>query len=133
MDEKKKILVVDDEASPRTVLRLELLDAGFNVQVASDGDEAIAAIEKERFDLLLLDIKMPRVNGFEVLTFVKEKYSDTRVIMMTSFADLKSATESEKLGAEGFLIKPYELSVLMKTIDRVLKEPPGKGHPDTSP
>jgi DNA-binding NtrC family response regulator len=128
-----KVLVVDDEESPKMVLRLELLDAGFSVQVASDGDEAIAAIEKEKFDLVLLDIKMPRVNGFEVLKFIKEKYGDTRVIMMTSFADLKSATESERLGAEGFLIKPYELSVLMKTIDRVLKEPPGKGHPHTSP
>jgi DNA-binding NtrC family response regulator len=127
-----KVLVVDDEESPRKVLRLELLDVGFDVRIASDGDDAIAAIEKEKFDLVLLDIKMPRVNGFEVLKFIKEKHGDTRVIMMTSFADLKSATESEKLGAEGFLIKPYELSVLMKTIDRVLKEPPSKRPPHTS-
>ncbi len=123
MQEKPKVLVVDDEDSPRMVLRLELINEGYDVETASDGDEAMAAVEKGKFDLVLLDIKMPRVNGFDVLKFIKSNHRDVRVIMMTSFSDLKSAYESEKLGAEGFVIKPYELVALMGTIERVLKQP----------
>jgi DNA-binding NtrC family response regulator len=123
MQEKSRVLVVDDEDSPRMVLRLELINEGYEVETASDGDEAMAAVDKGKFDLVLLDIKMPRVNGFEVLKFIKTSHRDVRVIMMTSFSDLKSAYESEKLGAEGFVIKPYELVALMGTIERVLKQP----------
>ena len=69
---------------------------------------------------MLLDIKMPRVDGFEVLKFIKEKKADTKVIMLTGFADLKNAIESKKLGAEDFVSKPYDLVDLLTTIERVL-------------
>jgi DNA-binding NtrC family response regulator len=123
MNDKQRILVVDDEDAPRMVLRLELINEGYDVETANDGDVAMTAVEKGNFDLVLLDIKMPRVNGFDVLKFIKANHKDVRVIMMTSFSDLKSAYESEKLGAEGFVIKPYELVSLMGTIERVLKQP----------
>ncbi len=63
---------------------------------------------------------MPRVDGFEVLKFIKEKKPDTKVIMLTGFADLKNAIESKKLGAEDFVSKPYDLVDLLTTIERVL-------------
>jgi len=122
MAEKSKILVVDDEDALRTVLSGELVSEGYDVRTASDGDEAISAIQKETFDLLLLDIKMPRVNGFEVLKFVKEQQPRTKVVMLTTFADLKNAIESKKLGAEDFVSKPYDLVDLLTTIERVLNE-----------
>ena len=122
MSEKNKVLVVDDEEALRTVLSGELMSEGYEVRSAGDGDEAIGNLEKERFDLVLLDIKMPRVTGFEVLKHIKEKYSDTKVVMLTGFADLKNAIESKKLGAEDFVSKPYDLVDLLTTIERVLSE-----------
>ena len=122
MSQKNRLLVVDDEESLRTVLCSELVSEGFKVQNAGDGDEAIEILNKEEFDLVLLDIKMPRVNGFDVLKHVKEKHPATKVVMLTGFADLKNAIESKKLGAEDFVSKPYDLVDLLTTIERVLSE-----------
>ena len=119
-----KILVVDDEESPRRVLKIELVNEGYDVQTASDGDEAIAMVDNEGFDLVILDIKMPRVNGFEVLKHVKQNHPDVRVIMLTSFLDLKAAVETKRLGAEDLLQKPYDPASMLATIHRVLKNPP---------
>lgn len=122
MGEKKKILVVDDEDSLRTVLSTELASEGYDVGTAADGDDAITEMDKKVFDLILLDIKMPRMNGFEVLKHVKDKHPRTKVIMLTGFADLKNAIESKKLGAEDFVSKPYDLVDLLTTIERVMSE-----------
>ncbi|MEK7250812.1 MAG: response regulator [Bacteroidota bacterium] len=123
MAEKRKILVVDDEDALRTVLSAELNSEGYDVATAADGTEALAELQKSTFDLVLLDIKMPNMNGFEVLKVIKEKHTSTKVIMLTGFADLKNAIESKKLGAEDFVSKPYDLVDLLTTIDRVMSEP----------
>ena len=120
MAEKNSILVVDDEDALRTVLSSELESEGYIVATAGDGDEAISVLQGKSFDLVLLDIKMPRVDGFEVLRFIKERYPATKVIMLTGFADLKNAIESKKLGAEDFVSKPYDLVDLLTTIERVI-------------
>ena len=122
MAEKNRILVVDDEDALRTVLSSELEGEGYEVDQAADGDEAIEIVQKKPFHLVLLDIKMPKVDGFEVLKFIKEKYPHVKVIMLTGFADLKNAIESKKLGAEDFVSKPYDLVDLLTTIERVLSE-----------
>lgn len=122
MADKKKILVVDDEDALRTVLSSELVGEGYEVETAADGDEAINVVQTKPFDLVLLDIKMPKVDGFEVLKFLKSKYPNVKVIMLTGFADLKNAIESKKLGAEDFVSKPYDLVDLLTTIERVVSE-----------
>ena len=122
MEKKRSILVVDDEEALRSVLNSELINEGYDVQTASDGDDAIAEIDKAPFDLVLLDIKMPRVSGFEVLKHIKEHAGGTKVVMLTGFADLKNAIESKKLGANDFVSKPYDLVDLLTTIERVLNE-----------
>lgn len=122
MADKNRILVVDDEDALRTVLTSELSGEGYDVETAADGDEAINIVQNEKFDLVLLDIKMPKVDGFEVLKFIKEKFPAVKVIMLTGFADLKNAIESKKLGAEDFVSKPYDLVDLLTTIERVLSE-----------
>ena len=122
MAEKGRILVVDDEDALRTVLSSELEGEGYQVDSAADGDEAMIIVKKKPFDLVLLDIKMPKVDGFEVLKFIKEKHPAVKVIMLTGFADLKNAIESKKLGAEDFVSKPYDLVDLLTTIERVLSE-----------
>jgi YesN/AraC family two-component response regulator len=63
---------------------------------------------------------MPNIDGFEVIKFVKEKWPNTKVVMLTGFADLKNAIESKKLGAEDFVSKPYDLVDLLTTVERVL-------------
>lgn len=117
---KHRILVVDDEEALRTVLSAELEGEGYLVSTAGDGEEAIKLIGQQVFNLILLDIKMPNVDGFEVLKFVKQKQPSTKVIMLTGFADLKNAIESKKLGAEDFVSKPYDLVDLLTTVERVL-------------
>lgn len=120
MPTKNRILVVDDEDALRLVLSTELEGEGYHVASAADGQEAINILGGQDFDLILLDIKMPNVDGFEVLKFVKEKQPKTKVVMLTGFADLKNAIESKKLGAEDFVSKPYDLVDLLTTVERVL-------------
>ncbi|HTP81172.1 MAG TPA: response regulator [Bacteroidota bacterium] len=120
MPAKNRILVVDDEEALRTVLSSELEGEGYQVASAADGREAITTLTSKEFDLILLDIKMPNVDGFEVLKFVKERHPRTKVVMLTGFADLKNAIESKKLGAEDFVSKPYDLVDLLTTVERVL-------------
>jgi CheY-like chemotaxis protein len=120
MPAKNKILVVDDEEALRTVLASELEGEGYQVTSAADGQEAINILGSLAFDLILLDIKMPNVDGFEVLKYVKERHPSTKIIMLTGFADLKNAIESKKLGAEDFVSKPYDLVDLLTTVERVL-------------
>jgi DNA-binding NtrC family response regulator len=119
---KSLILVVDDEESLRTVLSSELINEGYEVRTAADGDDAIVEMGNVDFDLVLLDIKMPRMNGFEVLKHIKENHPRSKVVMLTGFADLKNAIESKKLGADDFVSKPYDLVDLLTTIERVLHE-----------
>ncbi|MDI6802369.1 MAG: response regulator [Bacteroidota bacterium] len=122
MSEKSKILVVDDEDTLRTVLSQELKGEGYEVETAADGLLALDAIKQNNFDLVLLDIKMPNMDGFEVLKYIKQNHKDLKIIMLTGFADLKNAIESKKLGAEDFVSKPYDLVDLLTTIERVLSE-----------
>jgi DNA-binding response OmpR family regulator len=119
---KSTILVVDDEEALRTVLSSELVNEGYDVNMAADGDDAVRELDKKPYDLVLLDIKMPRLNGFEVLKHIKENHAKTKVVMLTGFADLKNAIESKKLGADDFVSKPYDLVDLLTTIERVLND-----------
>jgi len=122
MPSKGKILVVDDEEALRSVLSAELLAEGYTVETAVDGENAVTILGEEDFDLILLDIKMKRVDGFEVLRHVKKVRPETKVIMLTGFADLKNAIESKRLGAEDFVSKPYDLVDLLTTVERVLSK-----------
>ncbi len=114
------LLLVDDEEVLRTTLAQELRNEGFKISEAADGDIAIDLVKKEKFDAILLDIKMPRVDGFEVLKFVKDNAPETKVIMLTAFGDMQNAIQSLKLGASDFASKPYDFLDLVATITRTL-------------
>jgi CheY-like chemotaxis protein len=120
MPDSKTILVVDDEAPFRNILNSVLQNEGYQVETASDGDEAIVKIEQRKFDLILLDIHMERVDGFEVLKLVKEKYAETKVIVLTGFSELANAIKAQQMGAEAFISKPYDLIDLLETIQRII-------------
>jgi DNA-binding NtrC family response regulator len=117
---RKKVLVVDDEEQLRTMLGHELESMRCEVTRAGDGAEAIELIRNTAFDLLILDIVMPGIDGFQVLKFAKENHPHTKVIMLTGYSDLGHAIESKRLGADDFIGKPYNLTDLGTSIERLL-------------
>ena len=114
------ILVAEDDATLSLVVKKELIDAGYDVLVAFDGEKAIALAQSNNIDMALLDINMPKLNGFDVLRFIKKTFPYVKVIMLTGHADLKNTVEAKLLGADDFIGKPYEVEDLLATIDRVL-------------
>lgn len=122
MAKKYNLLIVDDEEYLRTLLESELGDSNeFAVDTASDGSQAINSIQQKVFDVILLDIKMPRVSGIEVLQFVQEYSPTTQVIILTNHADYKTAIQTIKMGAYDFLAKPYDIDELFNTIHRAIE------------
>ncbi|MBI4402212.1 MAG: sigma-54-dependent Fis family transcriptional regulator [Nitrospirae bacterium] len=118
----EKILIVDDERSMRDVLSIMLKRAGYSVTTAADGEEAIALIGKEIFDLVITDLKMTKVGGLEVLKAVKEVSPDTVVLVITAFASTESAVEAMKLGALDYLTKPFQIDEVKLIIRNALEK-----------
>ncbi len=118
MEEKIKLLIVDDEVKflESIARRLEL--RGFEVTKAVNGQEAIEAARNDKFDLALLDLKMPGLDGRQALEIMKSEHKFLEVIILTGHGSLESAVECTKLGAYTYLPKPYELDKLIE----VLKE-----------
>jgi two-component system response regulator ResD len=122
MPSKAKLLVVDDEDTLRLLVRAELEQREFDVDEADSGDMAMEKILADHFDLVILDIRMPGMDGIEVLKKIRENNLATKVIMLTGVDELKIARDSLQYGADDFLTKPYEIRTLLACIDRVLKE-----------
>ena len=106
MSEKTKVLIVDDEEIVcRSYLR-SLASAHCNVQVAGNGEEALSVLAQQRFDLVLLDIRMPGMDGMEVLKTIKQTWPETQVVIITGYPNIETAKEAVRLGAYGYLAKP---------------------------
>ena len=117
----ESILIVDDDINLCTVLKEELIEVGYNAEFVNDGDAAFEHLSKSPSDLILLDLKMPGKNGFDVLRELKERGIQVKVIVLTAYADVKSAIDSAKLGATDFISKPYDFDELLITIRKVLQ------------
>lgn len=115
-----RVLYVDDEEPLRVLVKSELGQHGYEVETAEDGDVALTMLEQKSYDLVLLDIRMPRMDGIEVLNRMKARSIRPRIIMLTGVDDLSIAVRSVKLGATDFLTKPYDLEQLLSSIKRVL-------------
>jgi DNA-binding NtrC family response regulator len=116
-----RLLHVDDEEAFRQQIREVLTSEGYNVDTVMDGVEAINAVQSKRYDLVLLDISMPKVDGIEVLHFVKKNFPATEVIMLTGVDDLKVAVDCMKDGAFHYLTKPFLIDELTQVIERALE------------
>jgi len=122
MPQRYQILIVDDEISLTALLQEELQEIGqFEVTLAYDGAEAINLIQKKLYDVVLLDMKMPRVDGSEVLKYIQEHSPSSQVIILSQYADLKMAVETTKLGAYEVLSKPYDFDQVEQTINRAIE------------
>ncbi len=116
MPDKIKLLIADDEVKflDSIARRLELRD--FDVTKATNGPEAVAAARNGKFDLALLDLKMPGMDGRQVLEILKNEHKFLEVIILTGHGSVDSAVECTKLGAFSYLPKPYELDKLMEVL-----------------
>jgi DNA-binding response OmpR family regulator len=118
----KSVLIVDDEKNIRMTLTQALETLGIETDRASNAEEALASLAERDFDAILLDLKMPGVDGMEVLRRVREIRPDIRVIIITAYGTIESAVEAIKLGAADFVQKPFSpdeiRSLVMKVLDR---------------
>jgi len=117
---KAKILVVDDEISIIEVLKALLKREGYSVKTASSAEEAMAALGKERFDLMISDIRMRPVDGLELLRLAREVQAHLAVIMMTAYAAVETAVDAMKRGAFDYICKPFKVDELLLTVERAL-------------
>jgi len=117
-----KILVIEDEEAIRRVLKKILTeqDAAYDVYVAANGIDGLHEIEKQQFDLVLCDIKMPKMDGIEVLQNIKSRQPDLPVIMISGHGDLETAVGTMRMGAFDYISKPPDLNRLMTTISHAL-------------
>jgi DNA-binding response OmpR family regulator len=117
----KNILIVDDDNKLCFMLSEELNESGFKSDYVNSADEALDYIEHNEIDLMLLDLKMPGKDGFYVLRRLNELGLKLKVIVLTAYADVKSAIDSANLGASEFVSKPYDFDDLVGTINKVLQ------------
>ncbi|MBI3195734.1 MAG: sigma-54-dependent Fis family transcriptional regulator, partial [Ignavibacteriae bacterium] len=116
------ILIVDDENDIRTLTGEGVRHMGYRISVASDGIEAINLVNSNLFDVVLLDVQMPRVDGLEVLQHIKEHSPSTEVIMLTGVSDLRIAVSAMKFGASDYLTKPVSFDELEIVLDKTLRQ-----------
>lgn len=115
-----KILIIDDERSIRSTLREILEYEQFEVEEAIDGQDGLYKLEQSVFDLVLCDIKMPKIDGLEVLQTINSKYPDVCVVMISGHGSIETAVEATKLGAYDFIAKPPDLNRLLITVRNAL-------------
>jgi CheY-like chemotaxis protein len=116
---KPRVLVADDEEGIRESLSL-ILEEDYDLVFAADGQETLAKLAQERFDLALMDIKMPKLDGLEVMRRLKERGIAVPVLVLTAYQSLELAKEAVKLGALDYLPKPFEREQIVQAVRGVL-------------
>ena len=116
---RSRILVVDDDLGPRESLRM-LLKSAYDIRTAASGSAALAELPRYRPDLVILDIKMPGMNGLDVLRRLKESDASVEVVMITAYASLETVKQALTYGAFEYLIKPFSRTDLEDVVGRAL-------------
>jgi len=119
----KKILLVEDDVYIADIYSTILTKNGYSVVVAKDGEHALELLPKDKYDLILLDIMLPKLTGFDVLKIIKEDYNSTLVYLLTNLGEENITKEAYKLGANGYFLKAkYLPRQLLEKIDEIFKE-----------
>lgn len=116
-----KVLLVEDEELVGTMVQMNLQSAGYQVTWARDGLQAIAAVERQAFDLLLLDISLPGQDGLEVLSDVRRREIMTPVMMLTARSEVATKVEALKGGADDYLPKPFDVSEMLARVEALVR------------
>jgi len=122
LDQKYKILLVDDDETIRSTMKAILEDEGYSVDSASNGKEAIKKTQEQSYNLALLDIRLPDIEGVELLKLMKEPMPRMRKIMVTGFPSLQNAVEAVNKNADAYLIKPVDVDKLLATVKEQLEK-----------
>ncbi|MBU0741917.1 response regulator [bacterium] len=122
MDKHIRLLMVDDETEFLDSIAERLEQRGFDVTKACDGDRALEIAAKERFDLAVVDLRMPGMDGSALLEILKREHRFLEVIILTGHGSLESAFTCSKLGAFGYLQKPFDLDQLLETLTAAFQE-----------
>ena len=118
----KEVLVVDDSATVRKFVSVSLSMQGFTVVTACDGMDALEKIPKGRFDLVITDLNMPTMDGFELIRALREsaEFKDLPVIILTSLSDQASKEQGAKLGVGSYVVKPFSLEKIQYEVSKYL-------------
>ena len=117
----KRILTIDDSKTIRDMLMLTLSDAGFEVLQAVDGQDGVDMLESERVDVIITDINMPRMNGYEVIRHLRSDpdHKSTPILVLTTESDTEKKGLARDAGATGWMVKPFDPDQLVATVNRV--------------
>lgn len=118
---EKKILIVDDEPSIRTLLEYNLMQAGYPTILAKDGEEALRQVEREKPDLILLDLMIPKIDGIEVCKTLRKNQNNTPVIMLTAKSDELDKIFGLNIGADDYMTKPFSPKEVIARVQAVLR------------
>jgi DNA-binding NtrC family response regulator len=117
----KKVLICDDEEGIRESLKLILADY-YDLLIVDSGEQALHALENNKnIGVVLLDIKMPKVNGLDILKEIKAKHKVVKIVMVTGYRSVETAAEASKLGASGYIVKPFKSEEILETVKCNLK------------
>ena len=125
----KRVLVVEDDSDTLQLIVEVLEEEGFQAQPCADGDRALKLLKQEAFDLVLSDIKMPRMTGTDLLFHIRNLGLDTRVILMTAYPAVETAVQAVRGSAVDYLSKPFTLKELRWRVRRALQMPGSTGRP----
>jgi DNA-binding response OmpR family regulator len=129
MSEERRILVVEDEKKIADTLKMGLTENGFEVEIAYDGKIGYQLLLSRNFDLAILDINLPGMNGYELCKAIRYRNMNMLVIMLTSMSSLDDKIEGYDSGADDYLVKPFEFRELLLKIRALLKRTPGQAMP----
>ena len=121
-----RILIIDDDESVRKVLSSALEEEGYEVKTAETGKKAILMSQKEFFNMALIDIRLPDMEGTKLLSELKDTTPKMRKIIVTGYPSMQNAIEAVKRGANDFVVKPFKMESVLETIKRQLKEQQGE-------
>lgn len=116
-----RILAVDDDRTMLNLIREVLSKEKFHITTAGGGKEGMKVLDRSRFDLILLDIDMPDVSGFDVLRHIRSRSSDVKVVMVTGLNDLENGVRAMESGANGYITKPFNVKDFVSEVRRVLE------------
>jgi DNA-binding NtrC family response regulator len=120
--EQARILVIDDDATVRRSLEAVLKEDGYEVDVAEDGKEAIAKSKAKLYNLALVDLRLPDMDGIELLTAMREAVPKMAKIIITGYPSLENAIEAVNRSADGYIVKPYTMEDLLRKIKEQLQK-----------
>ena len=133
MNETANILIVDDEEVVRLSHLRSLQSAHCNAKVAEDGLKAIEVMEHEAFDVILLDIRMPNLDGMEVLKIIKDRWPESEVVVITGYPTIEAAKEAVRLGAQNYIAKPVGPNEVIKAASDAINRKRWALHPERRP